>query len=125
MFCRPGPRSNDNLLQWYGFVAADNPDDDYVLDNLIQRLRALQVLKPCLPAGNLLAILCPVTSSMAHLRVCLHAAVHDLCAQTPVEAGRHTHLWLPAAAAVWSDLIMTHWREHWWLLGCSTCHTAG
>ncbi len=62
MVCRPGPRSNDNLLQWYGFVAADNPDDDYVLDNLIQRLRALQVLNPAYQLA-----ICWQTRVLSHL----------------------------------------------------------
>lgn len=44
LFNSYGPRSNDNLLLGYTMVAQDDPDDDYVLDNLLQRLRALQVL---------------------------------------------------------------------------------
>lgn len=42
LFNSYGPRSNDNLLLGYSMVAQDNPDDEYVLDNLLQRLRALQ-----------------------------------------------------------------------------------
>lgn len=38
-----GPRSNDDLLLRYTMVAPDNPDDVYVVDNLLQRLCALQV----------------------------------------------------------------------------------
>ena len=49
LFNSYGPRSNDDLLLRYSFVAASNPDDVYVLDDLPQRLRLQQVAKT--PAG--------------------------------------------------------------------------
>jgi hypothetical protein len=49
LFNSYGPRSNDDLLLRYSFVAAHNPDDVYVLDDLPQRLRLQQVAKT--PAG--------------------------------------------------------------------------
>jgi hypothetical protein len=42
LFNSYGPRSNDDLLLRYSFVAASNPDDVYVLDDLPQRLRLQQ-----------------------------------------------------------------------------------
>lgn len=49
LFNSYGPRSNDDLLLRYSFVAVNNPDDVYVLDDLPQRLRVQQVAKT--PAG--------------------------------------------------------------------------
>lgn len=49
LFNSYGPRSNDDLLLRYSFVAANNPDDVYVLDDLPQRLRVQQVAY--MPAG--------------------------------------------------------------------------
>jgi hypothetical protein len=45
LFNSYGPRSNDDLLLRYSFVAANNPDDVYTLDDLPQRLRSHQVAK--------------------------------------------------------------------------------
>ena len=48
LFNSYGPRSNDDLVLRYSFVASDNPDDVYLLDDLPHRLRLQQV--PQLPA---------------------------------------------------------------------------
>jgi hypothetical protein len=34
-----GQRSNDHLLQYYGFVEKDNPHDVYVLQGLVDKVR--------------------------------------------------------------------------------------
>eukprot|EP00208_Stichococcus_sp_RCC1054_P007295 CAMPEP_0206144966 /NCGR_PEP_ID=MMETSP1473-20131121/25960_1 /ASSEMBLY_ACC=CAM_ASM_001109 /TAXON_ID=1461547 /ORGANISM="Stichococcus sp, Strain RCC1054" /LENGTH=674 /DNA_ID=CAMNT_0053541001 /DNA_START=77 /DNA_END=2101 /DNA_ORIENTATION=- len=41
-----GPRTNDELLQWYGFVNDDNPKDVYWYDDLLRHVRDLHDVEP-------------------------------------------------------------------------------
>lgn len=41
-FVSYGPVSNDDLLQYYGFVERDNPSDAYVLEDMGKWLRQVR-----------------------------------------------------------------------------------
>lgn len=41
VFISYGPQGNDSLLQFYSFVEASNPFDDYKVPNLAQRVRSI------------------------------------------------------------------------------------
>lgn len=43
-FASYGPVSNDDLLQYYGFVERDNPSDTYVLEDMGKWLREVSLL---------------------------------------------------------------------------------
>lgn len=43
MFISYGSRTNDLLLQRYGFVEADNPDDVYCITGFLDKVRASPV----------------------------------------------------------------------------------
>lgn len=44
VFLSYGPVSNDDLLQYYGFVERDNPSDTYVLQDMGKWLREVRKL---------------------------------------------------------------------------------
>lgn len=47
-FASYGPVSNDDLLQYYGFVERDNPSDAYVLEDMGKWLREVCLVRyPC------------------------------------------------------------------------------
>ena len=45
VFLSYGPVSNDDLLQYYGFVEQDNPSDTYVLQDMGKWLRQVHRMK--------------------------------------------------------------------------------
>lgn len=79
-FVSYGPVSNDDLLQYYGFVERDNPSDAYVLEDMGKWLREVCFLSMQLQS----------TKRLRYLGFCFSAGVCE---------GRQWH-WLPAE---WSE----------------------
>ncbi|CAM9585968.1 unnamed protein product [Ectocarpus fasciculatus] len=96
-FASYGPVSNDDLLQYYGFVERDNPSDTYVLEDMGKWLREDGLLSADL-SSRLLA--CPAArDAWRYLRrgVILRDAVHPatmqavriVCCEAAASLGAH------------------------------------
>lgn len=59
-FASYGPVSNDDLLQYYGFVERDNPNDAYVLEDMGKWLREVREMHlVCYPCNSTSILFCP------------------------------------------------------------------
>mmetsp|Transcript_16150 Transcript_16150/g.48378 ORF Transcript_16150/g.48378 Transcript_16150/m.48378 type:complete len:452 (+) Transcript_16150:171-1526(+) len=103
-----GPRNNDNLLQWYGFVADANPFDTYTLEGMVGRVRALQHVAPSrlqlLSDQGLQAALDQVVVTRAGFPNSARPALRLLFAPPEVAAG--------STAATWQQPLPEKMERH-------------
>lgn len=86
-FLSYGPVSNDDLLQFYGFVERENPSDTYVLNNMGPMLREASSVLAMLPSpGSVYYGSIPLMYGSFSRRACSRY-IHLPCARGKAEAG--------------------------------------